>query len=70
MPVIPLLFARPSQNGPLRVSNPIRCNRRILSQPYPDIATDSVRRSEDIFRLAVHGPSQRAGLLGPPEPSL
>ena len=35
MPVIPLLFARPSQDGPLRVSNPIRCNRRNLSQPYP-----------------------------------
>ena len=35
MPVIPLLFIRFSQNRPLRVSNPIRYNRRNPSQPYP-----------------------------------
>ena len=33
MPVLPLLFICFSQSRPLRVSNPIRCNRRNLSQP-------------------------------------
>jgi len=31
--VLPLLFVCTSQHRPLRVRNPIRCNRRILSQP-------------------------------------
>lgn len=31
--MLPLLFVCVSQHRPLRVRNPIRCNRRILSQP-------------------------------------
>ena len=31
--MLPLLFVCTSQHRPLRVRNPIRCNRRILSQP-------------------------------------
>ena len=31
--MLPLLFVCTSQYRPLRVRNPIRCNRRILSQP-------------------------------------
>ena len=31
--VLTLLFICTSQHRPLRVRNPIRCNRRILSQP-------------------------------------
>ena len=44
--MVPLLFICISQCRPLQVNNPIRYNRRSLSQPYPN---GSVRRSEAIF---------------------
>ena len=53
MPVLPLLFISSSRKKPLRVSNPIRYNRRNLSQPYP---SDSVRCSEAIFHSSCSIP--------------
>lgn len=50
IPVLPLLFVRASRNGPLRVRNPIRYNRRNLSQPCRK--SGSVRRSEAIFHIS------------------
>ena len=48
--VVPLLFIRPSRDRPLRVNNPIRYNRRSLSQPYrPHDLDRSVRCSEAMF---------------------
>ena len=51
MPVLPLLFICFSQNRPPRVSNPVRYNRRNLSQPYFPLTESSVRCSEAIFHL-------------------
>ena len=48
--MLPLLFTYFSQNKPHRVpSDPLRYNRRNLSQPNPN--SDSVRCSEAIFTL-------------------
>ena len=48
MPVLPLLFICLSQDRPPRVNNPVRYNRRNLSQSYP---AGSVRCSEAMFHL-------------------